>query len=94
MGRPGYATTKLALPKIGEVKVFAGGRVASALAELTVDADLYHGVRLMQVLEAVYEQGRKDGRAEIASLVEGGLASAKKKLGWGRPGRPRGRRRG
>jgi len=35
--------------------------VSKALDEVTEDMTLYHGVRLGQVIEAVYKQGQKDG---------------------------------
>jgi len=61
----GYRTIKIELPKRGEIAaVYTSARVADALREITEDANLYHGVRLVQVMEAVYLQGRKDGARE------------------------------
>ena len=36
-------------------------RLTEAVIELTRDMKLYHGVKLSQIAEAVYKQGRKDG---------------------------------
>jgi hypothetical protein len=83
-GKPKYVLTSLALPKAGTVKVYASPRIAEALRELTEDMNLYKGVKLVQVLEAFYFQGVKEGRAEAARM----LAETQKKLGQGRPGRP------
>ena len=44
-----------------EVSVYASPKVSKALEEITNDMSLYHGVRLAQVMEALYEQGKKDG---------------------------------
>lgn len=49
-------------PSNGEVvKVYAGVKVGRALDEVTMDMTVYQGVRLYEILEAVYDQGFKDG---------------------------------
>jgi hypothetical protein len=50
---------------------------------------LYHGVRLREVMEAIYEQGLKDGRKEIIEKVEG----IKIGVNYLPPGRPRKKKR-
>ncbi len=75
------------LPKLGSVAVYAGVKVGDALEELMSDMTLYKGVRLSQVLEAVYEQGRKDGRAEVFGALE--EVRRRKDLAHQNPGRPR-----
>lgn len=62
--RRGPRALAVELPK-SVVTVYAGARIADALQEITGDMTLYHGVRLAQVLEAVYEQGRTDGRRQV-----------------------------
>lgn len=37
------------------ISVYSGKRVADALAEISVNMNLYQGVKLSQILEAVYE---------------------------------------
>lgn len=50
------------MPSNGEVvRVYAGVRVGRALDEVSEDLTVYQGVRLYEVLEAVYKQGLKDG---------------------------------
>lgn len=52
-------------PSNGEVvKVYAGVRIGRALDEVTEDMTVYQGVRLYEVLEAVYNQGVKDGAGQ------------------------------
>ena len=51
----------------GELTLYAGQKVLSALREVTTDMTLYKGVRLGEVMTAVYEQGLKDGRKEASS---------------------------
>jgi phage-related tail protein len=47
--------------------------------------DLYHGVRLAEILEAVYEQGMKEGRKQIIDKIEG----INKGVNYLPPGKPR-----
>ncbi len=79
------------MPKLGVVPVYAGVKVGRALDEVTEDIDLYHGVRLSQVMEAVYEQGRRDGRSEVFdAFTESSAEIAKRKdLAHRKPGAPR-----
>ena len=79
---------KLDLPKLGTVNVYAGVRVGRALDEVQQDLSLYQGVKLLQVIEAVYEQGRRDGRAQVFAAV--GELEERKDLQHRRPGRPKG----
>lgn len=54
----------------GEISVYAGVRVASALHELTKKMDLFEGVKFSQLLEAVYSQGKKDGARAVQEAFE------------------------
>jgi hypothetical protein len=67
--------------------VYANARVADALRELTDDMTLYHGVRMAQVMEAVYNQGLRDGRRQVFDEVE--KVKRLPALKHRNPGRPR-----
>ena len=54
-----------------EISIYAGKRVSDALAEISKDQTFYQGVRLSQVLEAAYEQGKKDGARDVFEQVDG-----------------------
>jgi hypothetical protein len=54
----------------GQVPVYFGTRIAQALHEVTVDMTLYKGVRLGELLQAVYEQGKKDGARQVRDSFE------------------------
>ncbi len=71
-----------------EVSVYATPRVSKALEEVTEDMTLYHGVRLAQVLEAVYLQGQKDGARNAIETLEQALAEAKEGVPHRNPGKP------
>jgi hypothetical protein len=69
----------------GVVPVYAGVRVAHALHELTADMDIYKGVRLTQLLEAVYQQGKKDGARAVRDSFDAMMRS----IPHLNPGQPR-----
>lgn len=72
-----------------EVAVYATPKVSKALDEVTEDMTLYHGVRLAQVLEAVYLQGQKDGARKAIGTLEDALAEAKTGIPHRNPGKPK-----
>jgi sulfate adenylyltransferase subunit 1 (EFTu-like GTPase family) len=89
----GYRTIRLELAKRDKpVPVYTSSRVADALKEIQNDMTLYEGVRLLQVLEAVYEQGHKDGARTAFEELDKGLSTIKRLVPHQRPGRPRKRR--
>lgn len=69
----------------GPLTLYAGKKVLNALAEVTTGMTLYRGVRLAEVMQAVYEQGLKDGRKEMIEEFE----EIKNKTNYLPPGRPR-----
>jgi len=75
--------------KNGEICVYASPRVSYALQEILEDMTIYKGVRLTQVLEAVYKQGLKNGRAEAVEVFEVKSHEARKSLDYRKPGRPK-----
>ena len=84
-----YSLTTIPLKGKKKVKVYASPKVGDALREVTKDIDLYHGVRLTEVLEAIYAQGKKDGARETFDTLDRGLADAKKAIPHRTPGRPK-----
>jgi hypothetical protein len=65
--------------------LYAGQKVRSAIIEVTTGMNIYKGVRLGQVMDAVYEQGLKDGRKEIIEQFEGKIRDKTNYLPPGRP---------
>jgi hypothetical protein len=76
--------TLVPLPK-GSVPVYFGSRIAEALHEVTVDLTLYKGVRLGQLLQAVYEQGKKDGARQVKETFDNMMKNIPHK----NPGQPK-----
>lgn len=87
MGNPRYIRVLVPLRR-DSISIYASPRIADALKEVAMNMDLYRGVRLAQVLEAVYEQGKKDGARAAFESIEGGISEAKKVVPHRNPGRP------
>ncbi|WP_133118092.1 hypothetical protein [Burkholderia ubonensis] len=88
---PGKPRNQKNLIPIGDknVPVYASPRVAKAMEEITEDMTLYHGVRLSQVLEAVYTQGQKDGARNAIETLENKVAEIKNTVPHRNPGQPK-----
>jgi hypothetical protein len=69
----------------GALALYAAPKILDALQEVTTGMKLYEGVRLAQVMKAVYEQGMKDGRKEIIDQ----MMAIEKDANYLPPGRPR-----
>jgi hypothetical protein len=84
--RRGPRAITTVVPK-GTIKIYANARVADALEQLTAEMTLYHGVKLGQVIDAVYQQGVRDGRREVFERLE--RLESDPGLRHRNPGRPR-----
>jgi hypothetical protein len=88
MAERGYRTIKVILQNT-EASVYTSPRVATALEDILDKADVYDGVKIGQILEAVYKQGLKDGAAQAFEQVDRGVSQARKQIPHKKPGRPR-----
>jgi hypothetical protein len=88
MAATGYRTIKVKLRNT-EASVYTSPKVAKALKDILVEATLYEGVKIGQILEAVYKQGAKDGARWAFEETDRGVAGAKKRVPHKKPGRPR-----
>lgn len=68
--RPRYVKTLVPLSKGNELAIYAGIRVRNAMHDITENMNVYQGGKLLVVLEAVYQQGKKDGRREVKESFE------------------------
>lgn len=85
---PKYVGTSITL-KTTSIKVYASPKVLSAFREVSEDMTLYKGVRLVELLEAVYNQGLKNGARAAFEKVDEGVSAAKKATPHRNPGKPR-----
>lgn len=81
-------TIKIVMQKT-EAAVYTSPRVADALEDILAKATVFEGVKIAQILEAVYKQGKKDGARQAFDEWERGLLKAKKEINHKNPGRPR-----
>lgn len=82
---PNYKRLEVAL-STRPLILYASQKVAAALHEVNIlDKTIYEGVRLGQVMEAVYEQGLKDGRREVIEKID----AIKRQTNYLPPGRPK-----
>ena len=88
MADRGFRTIKVTLQQT-EASVYTSPKVAKALEDILADATVYEGVKIAQILEAVYKQGKKDGAREAFEELERGFSAAKKQVRHTNPGRPR-----
>jgi sulfate adenylyltransferase subunit 1 (EFTu-like GTPase family) len=94
MAKRGYRTITLELPKTKTtVPIRASPLIGDALDEISAEMSLYHGVRLLQVLEAVYTQGTKDGARTAFAAIDASTATAKAAVPHRSVGRPTLRRK-
>jgi hypothetical protein len=59
----------------GSIVVYASARHREALAHIN-ETDIFNGVKLLQLFEEVYRQGKKDGAAEAFGSIDKGIATA------------------
>jgi hypothetical protein len=88
---PRYRLTQIPIGHDQSIKIYAGSRVSEALGEIVRNLDLYQGVRLTQLLEAAYNQGRKDGARSAFDEIDRRVAEAHRAIPHRLPGRPRNR---
>lgn len=69
MSNPKYIRTNIPLLKT-TIPVYASPKIAETLKEVSLDLDLYKGVKLSQLLEAIYLQGKKDGARDLFDRVD------------------------
>jgi hypothetical protein len=78
------------------ISVYASPKIGRALEDIRAKNDLYDGVRLLQILEVVYTQGKKDGaRAAFDSVDDAmskAVADSRKAIPHRNPGKPRKKR--
>lgn len=73
----------------GQVAVYASPRISNAMEEIVGDMTLYNGVRMLQVIEAAYIQGRKDGARNVFEDMESRLQESQKLIPHKNPGQPK-----
>lgn len=84
---PRYKKSIVALAK-KDVAVYASPKISVAL-NLINEMSLYEGVRMIQLVEAVYDQGKKDGARSVFEEIEGKVKEVQKAIPYKNPGKPK-----
>lgn len=71
------------------VAVYASPRVSAAFHAVTAKMNLFQGVKLGQLLEAVYLQGKKDGARCAFEEMNRKMLEAKSVVPHRNPGKPK-----
>jgi hypothetical protein len=83
-------TIKNLIPLAGQqIAVYASPSISAAFKHVSDDMNMFKGVKLAQLLEAVYEQGKKDGARKAFEAIEGKFAEAAKAVPHKNPGKPK-----
>jgi hypothetical protein len=72
--------------------VYTSPRKADALQDIMTEMPLYEGVKLMEIMEAVYQQGHKDGARDAFDELDAKASEARKAIPHRNPGKPKGSR--
>ena len=75
------------------VTVYASPKIGQALNDLIKNLSVYEGVKLAQCLEAMYDQGKKDGARVAFEVLEEKVIEAEKQVPHKNPGKPKKRAR-
>jgi len=70
------------------IAVYASPKIAHALKDIVGEMPLYEGVKMIQLLEAVYDQGHKDGARKAFEVITGKVKEAEKAIPHRNPGKP------
>jgi hypothetical protein len=87
-GAPRNKKNVLALHS-GKVSVYASPRISDAMDEIVGDMTLYNGVRMLQVIEAAYIQGKKDGARSVFEDMDKRIRESQKLIPHKNPGQPK-----
>jgi len=76
-----------------DIAIYASPKHREAIKILRESHDMYGGVRVFQLFEAAYKQGKKDGAREAFASIDKSVAAAlsdsKKAVPHRNPGQPR-----
>lgn len=70
------------------VAIYASPKISHAL-KMIDEMSLYEGVKMIQLIESVYEQGKKDGAKSVFDAFEHKVKEVQKAIPHRNPGQPR-----
>ena len=86
-GKPRNKKTIVQTEK-ANIAIYASPRISKAM-EIIGEMKIYEGVKVLQIIESAYNQGRKDGARDAFEHVQLGLKQAQKAVPHKNPGQPK-----
>lgn len=86
--RPRFIAVEVRLQNNQQITIYASPRIAEAF-QLIKQMDMFHGVEMLQLLGAVYRQGKRDGARETLDRLGDHIIELKDEVPHRIPGRPR-----
>jgi len=71
------------------VAVYASPKISAAIETIIGEMPLYEGVKIIQVMEALYDQGAKDGARNALESITAKVKEVEKSIPHRNPGKPK-----
>ena len=71
-----------------EIAIYASPKISKAM-EIIGDMKVFEGVKVLEVIEAAYSQGKKDGARDAFEHIQTGITAAQKAVPHKNPGKPK-----
>jgi hypothetical protein len=76
----------IGFPNDTSITVYASPKIGEAL-KLIGQMDTFHGVKILQLIQVVYRQGKRDGAREAFTKLERHIEALKEDVPHRKPGR-------
>ncbi len=71
-----------------QIAIYASPKISRAM-DIIGEMKIFEGVKVLEVIEAAYNQGKKDGARNAFNHVQAGIAAAQKAVPHKNPGKPK-----
>jgi len=71
-----------------QIAIYASPKISKAM-EIIGEMTVFEGVKVLEVIEAAYSQGKKDGARDAFDHIQTGIAAAQKAVPHKNPGKPK-----
>ncbi|MFN6507751.1 hypothetical protein [Xanthomonas translucens] len=71
-----------------QIAIYASPKISKAM-EIIGEMKIFEGVKVLEVIEAAYNQGKKDGARDAFDHVQTGITAAQKAVPHKNPGKPK-----
>jgi hypothetical protein len=74
-----------------KITIYASPKISKAM-EIILDMKVFEGVKVLGIIEAAYNQGKKDGARNAFDHIQTGITAAQKAVPHKNPGQPKKRK--